>query len=483
MLERNLILPGSPRYQPKQLQTIFGYDNLFGTLAEVELANLEVLSDIGIIPQDAWQTLQPEIRRQILAIPTTAVDKLEREVTKHDIRAWVQLAQGIIGSKLAPWVHVPLTSYDALDTARSLQFLRAYQQAIKPSLVELVGYFTPIVRDYADQIQIGRTHGQHALPITVGFWLATILHRMVYNWQKMEEASQGLVGKISGAVGAHNAQVGLGFVAKCGEQSYEQRVLGKLGLKPAPISTQILPPEPLSYFLFSCAMMSAAFGQFGQDCRHLMRSEIAEIAEAFSAGQIGSSTMASKRNPITFEQLVGMWLRTKKEFSGLLDNLLSDHQRDLVGSSLARDFPIILINLQVQLNALLRKDKERHIPFIQRIKIDKETCQRNFEASANVILAEPLYIALIMAGFQGDAHEFVNHALTPKAKASGRSLIEEFEEIAEQNDDLRNVLGQIPEEIKELLHHPENYTGNASAKARQIADLVEGVVNQMSTTA
>ncbi|OGI25196.1 MAG: hypothetical protein A3J76_03325 [Candidatus Moranbacteria bacterium RBG_13_45_13] len=198
-------------------------------------------------------------------------------------------------AKCSPfYIHVPLTSYDPLDTARILQFIKAYQHALKPTIAEIVTILKELVRELAWQIQIGRTHGQHALPITVGFWLATILSRLLYNWQKMEESCNGLVGKISGAVGAYNAQIGLGIQALCGDKTFERRILEKVGVKPALISTQILPPDPLAYFLFSCNMMSATFGQFGRDCRHLMRSEIAEIGEPFEKDQSGSSTMAQK---------------------------------------------------------------------------------------------------------------------------------------------------------------------------------------------
>jgi len=174
-----------------------------------------------------------------------------------------------------------------------------------------VSLLADLVEKFASQVQIGRTHGQHALPITVGFWLATILQRILYNWKQMEVYSEGLVGKISGAVGAYNAQVGLQLEQRCGSKTFEDRVLEKLGLSPAKISTQILLPEPLAYFLFSCVITSASFGQLGRDCRHLMRTEIAEVMESFEKDQVGSSTMAHKRNPINFENIEGMWLKTK----------------------------------------------------------------------------------------------------------------------------------------------------------------------------
>ena len=122
----NLPLPGNPRYQPKDLQSVFGYDNLFRAVAEVEIATLKTLADIGIIPAANIASLTPDVEQELLAISTTEVDDVERTVTRHDIRAWVRIAQSKVDPGLRRWIHVPLTSYDALDTARALQFVRGH---------------------------------------------------------------------------------------------------------------------------------------------------------------------------------------------------------------------------------------------------------------------------------------------------------------------------------------------------------------------
>lgn len=477
--ERNLVLPGNPRYQPREMATYFGYDNLYGEVAAVEIATLQTLGEIGVIPKEELAELLPSIIEDILAISTTEVDEIERKITHHDIRAWVRKAQEIINKKLARWVHIPLTSYDPIDTGRILQFRKAYQYALNPSISEVIGLFVDLVEKFADQIQIGRTHGQHALPITVGFWLATVLNRIVYNWQQMDLYSKSLVGKISGAVGAHNAQIGLKFTESGKEQTFERMVLNRLDLRPARISTQILPPEPLGYFLFSCCMLSATFAQFGRDCRHLMRSEIAEVAESFEKGQVGSSTMAHKRNPVNFENLEGMWIKTKNEFGKMLDTLISEHQRDLVGSSVARDYPIILINLQQQLNTLLRKNKNGD-SFLSRITVHKDACQRNFKMNSHLILAEPLYIALQMAGYLGDAHELVNRKLVPIAEKRNMLLVEVLEEFAQDDSELETAIKTIPKEVWELLHCPESYTGDAEKVALKIVAYAKKEVTNLT---
>lgn len=469
----NLMMPGNPRYQPQALQPYFGYDNLYRGLARVELAVLDVLGEIGVIPPETMARLTPELGRAALDINTTEVDGVERAETKHDVRAWVRIFCRRLPPDLARFVHVPLTSYDALDTGRILAFLGAHYEVVFPTYHRVKNLLAERIVEHAGTLQIGRTHGQHALPITVGFWLATILSRLIYNADMMDECADALVGKISGAVGAFNAQEGVNISARCGSQSFESRVLDKLNLKAARISTQILPPEPLGYYLFSCCMMSASLAQFGQDCRQLMRTEIAEISEGKAPGAVASSTMAHKAaNPISLENLCGMWVKTRNEFGKVLDTLTSEHQRDLVSSAPARDFPAIVINVQTQLETLLREDKNGE-PFISRLRVNADACRANFQREAHLIMAEPLYIALQIAGFPGDAHKLIGEELAPRARLSGLMLIEEAYSYAVQHsdDDLLQALNSIPEEVRELFHHPETYVGRAREKALEIAGL------------
>lgn len=301
----------------------------------------------------------------------------------------------------------------------------------------------------------------------------------------MERFRQHLVGKISGAVGTHNAEIALGFARRSEETeserltgqdgaSFEERVLRKLGLKPAPISTQILPPEPLAYYLHAAVLLSAALGQFGRDCRHLMRSEVGEIAESFEEGQVGSSTMAQKRNPTRFENLEGMYLRSAAEYEKVLATLISEHQRDLVGSSVMRDFPVIIVNLVYQLETLLRKN-DKGISFLRRIAVNEDACRRNLAASESTRLAEPFYIALQMAGWQGDAHELINRRAVPMCTGA-TSLHHAVTHLANEDPELKAAFCRIPDEVRVLLcrpDEPERYAGNAAKQAQMIAHQAE----------
>jgi len=480
MSKPKLEMPSNPRYQPKDLIPYFGYDNLYRPFAMVEIANIETLHEIGVISKPDFKCLTTTKRRRILNITTTEVDKIEREITHHDARAWVQRGQEIVGPRLGRWLHLMLTSCDALDTANILRFKNAYENVTRPSLKKLILLFADKVEKEAATLQIGRTHRQHALPITAGFWLATILSRLLNNFEEMERCSKMFKGKISGAVGAYNAQYGLGITEMCGNVSFEERLLRKLGLEPARISTQILPPEYYTNFLFACAMTSATLGQFGRDCRCLMSTEIGEVSEPFEKNQVGSSTMAHKRNPITFENLEGTWEKTKSSLNLLSSLQISDHQRDLTGSSLMRDLPIFMINLQHQTDSLLRE--KNGVPFISRIAIDFNACRKNFEMSKNVILAEPLYIALQMAGYEGDAHNLVNHTLMPIAINNGVTLGKALDYYCteHENDELAETVieiwHKIPDEIMILLGTPERYVGLAKEKALEIAALAREMV-------
>ena len=471
------MLPGNPRYQPKALRETFGYENLYKEAIRVELTVLETLGDIGVIPKKDMKLLTPTVKEKVFAITTSQIDKLEREVTKHDVRALVHLIQDKLPKSLRPWVHVPLTSNDVLSTSQALLFKKAHND-LKPLLESLIKQFASITEEHANTLQVGRTHGQHALPITVGFWTASILNRVISNAKRMDDSAEKIAGKLSGAVGSYNAQVALSIEKKSGRKTFEGRVLEKLGLHVAPISTQISPPEPLADYLFATTLLSATLAQFGRDCRHLMRSEIGEVAEEFAKGQVGSSTMAHKRNPISFENLEGMYLRTKNEFGKLLDTLISEHQRDLVGSSVVRDYPIITVNVAQQLETLLRKDKAGK-SFLERMTFDTASLNKNFELNASKMMAEPVYIAMQMAGYKKDAHELVNHRALQLVNDEV-TLVDAIELLAQSDKSVREAFNAIPEYTKKLLKSPKSYTGNAQKKALQIVALAHKYLKKAS---
>jgi adenylosuccinate lyase len=333
------------------------------------------------------------------------------------------------------------------------------------------------VEETADEIQIGRTHGQHALPVTVGFWLAEILDRVASSTLRLHEKSKQIVGKISGAVGAHNAQVGLGISTDGVE--FEQDVLAKLGLHPAPISSQIVPPETLAEYLFTVVLISGALAKFGRDIRHLMRTEIGELAEPFEKNQVGSSTMAQKRNPVNAENIEGTFLKSKTEFGKVLDCLVSEHQRDLVGSTVMRDFPTIIVNLVLQLKTLLRTDKQG-VSFLKRVRVDRARVRENFSREGSLILSEPLYIALQLYGFSGDAHKLVNEVIVERARGLPAAEFTTVVQTALEEIGQGNVWESIPQALQQLFNNPDLYTGVAEDKAREVCDDARYILSELS---
>lgn len=472
MGEPNLMMPGNPRYQPLELRPFFGYDRMAHWITKVELAGLHTLGEMLVIPATDYGLLDPELERRLLAITTTQMDEREWQ-TRHDIRALVQLIQEDLPEPLRRWVHVPFTSYDAFDTARAIMYRNAHTAVVQPKLRELIAIFADLVREHANCVQIGRTHGQHALPVTIGFWLANILSRLIDCTEELDRCHGNLTGKISGAVGAYNAQVGMKIDAGIGVHTFEQLVLGRLDLEPARISSQVLPPEALTRYLHACLLASAVLGQFGRDGRNLMRTEIAEIREPFSGKQVGSSTMAHKRNPITFENLEGTLDKSVAEYGKVISLLVTEHQRDLVGSSVARDLPIMVINLVHQINALLKPGGEAGRPFLRRLVIETDRCEQNVGMSGDLTLAEPMYLLLQMYGYTGDAHEVVNHRAVPQVGVTHDSLYQSMVALTEGDAELRTAWEQIPSDLHALLQAPAGYTGNAAMKAEEIAEIAD----------
>lgn len=467
-----LEMPGNHRYQPDSLKPYFGYDNIARFYLEVEWALLKVLVKLGVAPQgiktlltdDVYQTLRQRVT-------TTLEDKIERAITKHDIRALLAIIRYFleatwlkIAKILAKWLHIPATSYDIIDNARIVAYRRAFWKVSFPTLLKLIASLRAKVVEYADTVQIGRTHGQHAEPITVGFWLATILARIINIAEHLVVREKELVGKFSGPVGTYNCQVAFGFEKKAKEmfgKTFEELVLAELKLSSGPISTQILLPEPLARFLFEFTLLSGALGQLSRDCRHLQRTELAEVGEPFGETQDGSAAMPHKRNPITWEGVEGIYTIVKNEFHKVLDVIITDHQRDATNMCVMREFPGIVVLAQHQLETVNR--------IMPKMSVDKKALERNFAINRHVTLSEAVNIALVMAGYDGDAHNLVNHTLVPRSQISGRHLIDELLSLAEEEPKLRPMINNIPEEIIEQLRNPETFIGKAEEKALAIA--------------
>src|SRR5688500_9264895 len=236
----------------------------------------------------------------------------EETKTRHDVRALVNVIQSKVPDDAKRFVHLGATSYDIVDTANALRYRECVEKVVVPRLARAVAVCIKIAETEAETGQIGRTHGRHAEPITVGFQFAEYVARLGERTVKLGDAARALPGKLSGAVGAYSA---MGLLTD-DARTLEKRFLASLGLHPRSSSTQIVEPEGWTDLAHACITALGVMAKCADDLRHLQRSEIGEIAEAFGAEQVGSSTMPHKRNPVSFENVKSLWKRSEERRVG-----------------------------------------------------------------------------------------------------------------------------------------------------------------------
>src|SRR5574344_2375162 len=256
----------------------------------------------------------------------------EEEKTKHNIRALVNVMKTMVPEEVAPLVHLGATSVDILDTALSCRMRDVTQNVVLPELKGLEQALCAIADREAETPQVGRTHGQHAVPITFGWSIAEFVSRLGKSIIQIETLSNHLKGKLAGPVGAYN---GPSMIVKDPED-LEKRYLHFLGLEPSEYSNQLVEPE---YLLRMLLEMNVAFGiiaNLADDLRNLQRSEIGEVFEYFSSTQVGSSTMPQKRNPWNSEHVKSLWKAFAPRVMTFFMDQISEHQRDLSNSASQR---------------------------------------------------------------------------------------------------------------------------------------------------
>lgn len=407
------------------------------TLAEFEVCSKEIATEI--------ETAASNVKAEAVAE--------EEKTTKHDVKALVNCIKAQLSEEAKPYVHFGATSYDIVATALSLQLRTATNEVVLPRLEELERTLLNLTKEYAETVQIGRTHGQHAIPVTFGFAMAEYVSRLGESIVALKALSSTLPGKFSGAVGAYNA-LSL-FVDD--PMKFEETVLGYLDLKPAPYSTQIIPAEYYVRLLDELAITAGIMANLSHDMRHLQRSEIAEVREHFEAGQTGSSTMAHKRNPWNFEHVISMSKQVTAQLVNANLNISSEHQRDLTDSASARFYPIVL--------ASVASMAERLNKVMGKIEVDADNMQKNLYLSGGAIAAEPLYLLLEKHGHT-TAHE-TSKALAHQALEASQSLFE----VASQDSGIADYFTKFTDNEKQLLQEPEkHYTGLAAQKALAIHD-------------
>ncbi len=447
----NLFSPTDYRYSVKDLKQYLSEEAFVNYKALVEGVLAKTLAKYGVCSQK----IAEEIAQAASQVRAKEVYEEERKI-RHDIRALVNVILKRVRDEAKPFVHATATSYDIVDTANALRYKDALEKVILPDMVALEKVWIDLARREKATIQIGRTHGQHAEPITFGFAIAQYVNRWGNRILKLKEASDNLVGKFSGAVGAYNSTA-LFFKDP---EDFERELLEKgLGLKSADISTQIVPFEgvtDLTHFLVS------SFGvltNFARDMRNLQRSEIGEIGEPFGEEQVGSSTMPQKRNPINFENVESMWIKFMPNMVTMYMNQISEHQRDLTNSCSQRYTPELLVAFDSSVRRMIR--------VCNRLKVDRDNMKRNFELYKEIIIAEPLYLLLTFHGHP-EAHEYVRK-LTVESYQSGKPLLE----IALADNELKPYLKKFTSSQMKVISNPSNYVGIAAEKTEKTTILWE----------
>jgi len=456
MDEFDLFSPTDFRYYEKDLKEYLTEEAFTHYKVKVEVALVKTLAEYGICPKDIVKVVDLAIDK----ISSKEVYKEEKRI-KHDIRALINVMKKYVGAEAKPYIHTTATSFDVIDTARALMYRDATSEVVLPNMIDLEKTWIELAGREKDTIQIGRTHGQHAEPITFGFAIAQYIERWGNRILKVKESAENLVGKFSGAVGAYNAS----SLLIENPEEFEEKLLAKLGLKPGRISTQIVPPEPTVDFIHSIVSSFGVIANYADDMRHLQRTEISEVGEPFGKEQVGSSTMPQKRNPINFENVKSAWKEFMPRMITTYMDQISEHQRDLTNSLSQRYIPELLV--------MFSSSVKRINSISKRLKVDKRNMKRNFKLNADKIVAEPLQILLSFYGHP-NAHEKVRQ-LTIKSYETGKPLTE----IIFEDKEIEPYSNKFTEDQLGIISNPEKYQGIASQKAEKNCDYWKKRINDL----
>jgi len=441
------ILPiDTGRYGTPEMRRIFEEENRVQKMLDVEAALAWAHAQVGNIPrEDAEQIMAAA---SLEHVKLARVKEIEREI-KHDVMALVRALAEACGPSGA-YVHLGATSYDIVDTATALQLKEALD-VIERRLNDFERVLMEKAIRYKDTLMMGRTHGQHALPITLGFKFAVWMREIARHIQRLRQCRERvLVGKMSGAVGT---QAGLGEHA----MKIQELVMQKLGLKPADISTQIVQRDRHAELICLLALIATSLENFATEIRELQRPEIGELAEPFEAEkQVGSSTMPHKRNPETCERVCGLARIVRSLAIPALENVVTWHERDLTQSSAERFIlpeACILVDYMLYLMTNV----------VANLYVNEERMRQNIELTQGRAMSEAVMIALTKKGLsRQEAHELLR-------KLTIKSEMEKvpFKKVLLEDKTVSAKLSE--KEIDEALN-PQNYIGTAP---KQVELMVE----------
>jgi adenylosuccinate lyase len=368
-----------PRYTRPEMGRIWSDQNKFQQWLEVELAASEALAELGVVPAEAARLL-----RSHAGFDVRRILEIEKEV-KHDVIAFTTAVAETMAAaghaEASRWLHYGLTSNDVVDTAQALLLAQAAAILIR-GLEALREVLKRRALEFRHTVQIGRTHGVHAEPITFGLKLAIWYEEAGRNLARLRAAAEDLrVGKTSGAVGTF-AHIG---------PEVEELICGRLNLKPAPVTSQVIQRDRHAFFVSVLALGTALCEKIALEVRHLQRTEVREAEEYFARGQKGSSAMPHKRNPITCEQICGLARVVRANVQAALEDVALWHERDISHSSVER---VILPDSTILTDYLLEKTTR----LVDQLLVYPERMRRNLEMTRGLVFSGQLLLDLAAAG-------------------------------------------------------------------------------------
>ncbi len=374
------------RYSRRQMKKVWSDENKFNKWLEVEIAVCEAWAESGVIPREAV----PKIK--LARVNIKRMEEILKE-THHDVTAFLGSVSESLGDE-SRFVHLGLTSSDVIDTALSLQLVEA-TEILSQDIKELISVLAGKAIEHKFTLMIGRTHGVHAEPISFGLKVALWIEEMKRNRLRLTEAKRAIaVGKISGAVGTYATL----------SPAVEEKACARLGLTPAPVSSQILQRDRHAQFITSLAIISSSLEKFATEIRGLQRTEVREVEEPFEAGQTGSSAMPHKRNPELCERICGLARLVRGYALTSMENITLWHERDISHSSTERiilpDSCLIVDYCLVLFTSVMRG-----------LQIYRQRMKQNIKLTKGLIFSQRVMLALIDKGLSRQkAYELVQRS-------------------------------------------------------------------------
>jgi adenylosuccinate lyase len=376
-----------PRYSRPEMTAIWSPETKFRIWFEIEAHACDAQAELGVIPKENAEAVW---KAKDVEFDVARIDEIEA-VTKHDVIAFLTHLAEHVGSEQARFVHQGMTSSDVLDTCLNVQLTRAADILIA-DMDKVLDALKRRAYEHKDTVRIGRSHGIHAEPTTMGLTFARFYAEMDRNKRRLIAARDEIAtGAISGAVGTF-ANI---------DPYVEEHVCKMLGLKPEPISTQVIPRDRHAMFFATLGVIASSMENIAIEVRHMQRTEVLEAEEFFSKGQKGSSAMPHKRNPVLSENLTGLARLVRMSVIPALENVALWHERDISHSSVERGIaPDTTVTLDFALNRLAG--------LIDKLVIYPENMLRNMNKFRGLVMSQRVLLALTQAGVsREDAYRLV----------------------------------------------------------------------------